>query len=157
MTDNTTKETTINIVVPKFDPETAIKRDFDWKLGRFYKNLNVQKKSIKSITLEPPKTTREPKKTTWVNFLKIASQLNRDPMLLQKFVENELLTTTSIDGKSGLVIKGKFQPKNIEIIIKKFILNYVMCQACKDYNTVIEKQDKLSKLLCKLCNTQRTL
>merc|ERR1712157_653242 len=51
----------------------------------------------------------------------------------------ELGTEGSIDGNQRLVIRGKYVPKYIESLLRKYILEYVTCQMCRSPNTELTK------------------
>ena len=44
------------------------------------------------------------------------------------FLFAELGTSGSVDGSRRLVIKGRFQQKNIEAVLRLYIVEYVQCK-----------------------------
>lgn len=101
------------------------------------------------------------RKTTWSNFGKNCSQINRTPIQLQKFIESELAVETSIDGKTNLLLRGKYNFNTIASNFKKYIKNYVVCSACKSLNTEIcrNTSNRLDYLKClnTKCNSCRVV
>ena len=51
----------------------------------------------------------------------------------------ELGTEGSIDGNQRLVIRGKYVPKYIESLLRKYIVEYVTCKMCRSANTTLTK------------------
>lgn len=59
------------------------------------------------------------------------------------FMLAEMGTTGSIDASSRMVIKGRFPPKAIEQIIRRYVGEYVSCASCKSPATALQKQNRL--------------
>jgi translation initiation factor 2 subunit 2 len=55
--------------------------------------------------------------------------MNRQPEHCLSFVLAEIGSTGSIDGSGRLIMKGKFQPKHIEVLLRRYIgsLNHYPC------------------------------
>ena len=85
------------------------------------------------------------KKTLWTNFQEICSMMRRSPDHVFQFMMAELGTEGSIDGNQRLVIRGKFVPRYIESLLRKYVGEYVICQMCRSYNTTL-KRDQTSRL-----------
>lgn len=109
--------------------------------------------------IPPPVVTREPKKSIFANVKEISKKLNRDPEHVIQYLFAELGTSGSVDGKSQLIIKGKFFQKQIEYVLKKYIIEYVTCQTCKSINTklVRENANRLYFLVCNSCGSSRSV
>lgn len=71
--------------------------------------------SVKSYKIPPPQCLREGnKKTIFANLPEIAKRLKRSDEHITSFLFAELGTNGSVDGSRRLVIKGRFQSKQIE-------------------------------------------
>ena len=58
-----------------------------------------------------------------------------------------------------LVIRGKFVPKYIESLLRKYIGEYVACQMCRSFNTALTR-DSVSRLFfvsCQDCGSSRSV
>jgi hypothetical protein len=64
------------------------------------------------------------KKVVFANFPEICNAMRRTGEHVFNFMLAELGTTGSIDGSQRMVIKGRFQPKAVEHVIRKW--GYVM-------------------------------
>lgn len=60
------------------------------------------------------------KKTLFVNFSTICSQLNRDQAHLTTYILAELGTQGSVDASGGLLIKGRYQSKHMEPVLRNY-------------------------------------
>lgn len=114
----------------------------------------------KRRNMKPPQLTRVgTKKTLWVNFQEICSMMQRQPEHVFQFFMAELGTEGSIDGSQRLVIRGKYVPKYIESLLRKYIVEYVTCQMCRSPNTELTKDSstRLQFVNCKDCGSNRSV
>ena len=78
--------------------------------------------SAKSHKIPPPQCLREGnKKTIFANIAEICKKVKRTDEHVMQFLFAELGTTGSVDGNRRLVIKGKFQQKQIENVLRRYI------------------------------------
>mmetsp|Transcript_28728 Transcript_28728/g.33018 ORF Transcript_28728/g.33018 Transcript_28728/m.33018 type:complete len:110 (-) Transcript_28728:318-647(-) len=85
--------------------------------------------------------------------------MQRSPEHVFQFFMAELGTEGSIDGNQRLVIKGKYVPKYIESLLRKYIVEYVTCKMCRSPNTELVK-DASTRLYfchCKDCGSSRSV
>ena len=61
------------------------------------------------------------KKTVCTNFMQMCKDINRQPEHVMQFVLAELGTSGSLDGQSRLTVKGRFQPKNFEGVLRRYV------------------------------------
>jgi len=105
--------------------------------------------------LSPPQVGRAgSKKTAFANFMEICKQLKRTPKHLLAFLLAELGTSGSVDGNNQLIIKGRFQQKHIESVLRKYIKEYVTCHTCHSAETELEKETRLFFLQCSTCGSR---
>lgn len=60
----------------------------------------------------------------------------------------------SIDGNNQLIIKGRFQQKQIENVLRRYIKEYVTCHTCRSPNTLLQKDFRLFFLQCEACGSR---
>ena len=130
------------------------------RLMTMYRRDNPEQTTNNRYVIKPPQLMRVgSKRTLWTNFQEICDILKRPPPHLQEFVLTELGTTGSIDHNHRLVITGKYVPKIIESLLRKYIREYVTCHSCHSPNTVIAK-DTVSRLYfmhCTDCGAGRSV
>ena len=104
-------------------------RDYTYTelLNRFYGLLHAQNPSLlssagKRYTIAPPQIMREGnKKTIFANVTDICKRMSRNPEHVIQFMFAVMGTTGSVDGSGRLVIKGRFQQKQIENVLRRYI------------------------------------
>jgi translation initiation factor 2 subunit 2 len=85
--------------------------------------------------------------------------MHRNPEHVFQFFMAELGTEGSIDGTQRLVIRGKYVPKYIESLLRKYIVEYVTCQMCRSPSTTLTR-DSVSRLFfihCQDCGSSRSV
>ena len=115
------------------------------------KNTNISKPDIKY----------ENRKTFWYNYGKNCSQINRTTEQIKKFIEKEMAVETSVNDKSNLILRGRYNFAMIAGTYKKYIKNYVQCTTCKSMETEIVRNssNRLDYLKClnPKCNTLKVV
>ncbi|XP_068622547.1 eukaryotic translation initiation factor 2 subunit 2 [Battus philenor] len=105
--------------------------------------------------MRPPQVVRiGTKKTSFANFTEICKTLHRQPKHLLDFLLAELGTSGSVDGNSQLIIKGRFQQKQIENVLRRYIKEYVTCHTCRSPDTILQKDTRLFFLQCETCGSR---
>jgi translation initiation factor 2 subunit 2 len=114
----------------------------------------------KKRNIKPPQLQlMSSKKTLWVNFQEICTMMQRSPDHVYAFFMAELGTEGSIDGNQRLIIRGKYVPKYIESLLRKYVVEYVTCEMCRSPNTDLVK-DGASRLYfchCRDCGSSRSV
>lgn len=133
-------------------------------LDRFFhqltqKNPDHATSGTKSYKIPPPQCLREGnKKTIFANIAEIAKRMKRTEEHVTQYLFSELGTSGSVDGSRRLVIKGRFQQKQIENVLRKYIIEYVTCKTCKSPNTELSKgENRLYFVQCNSCGSRRTV
>ena len=138
--------------------------NYNLLLQRFFKMLNEHNPDImaggtKSYKIPPPQCLREGnKKTIFANIADIAKRLKRSDEHITSFLFAELGTTGSVDGSRRLVIKGKFLQKQIENVLRRYIVEYVTCKTCHSHDTeLVRGENRLYFILCNSCFSRRSV
>lgn len=134
-------------------------------LSRFFDILKANNPELAGdrtgpkFRIPPPVCLRDGKKTIFSNIQDISEKLQRSPEHLIQYLFAELGTSGSVDGQKRLVIKGKFQSKQMENVLRRYILEYVTCKTCKSINTALKKEqsNRLFFLVCKSCGSTRSV
>lgn len=65
-------------------------------------------------------------------------------------------TTGSVDANNQLIIKGRFQQKQIENVLRRYIKEYVTCHTCRSPQTLLQKDDqtRVVFLQCETCGSR---
>lgn len=107
------------------------------------------------LILKPPQVARiGTKRTSFSNFGEICRSLKRQDKHLHQYLLAELGTNGSIDMNSALIIKGRFQQKQIESVLRSYIKEYVICKTCRSADTILQKEERLTVLFCNTCRSR---
>jgi len=101
--------------------------NYESLLNRFFTLLHDSHPDLassggKSYKIPPPQCLREGnKKTIFANIAEICKRMKRTDEHVTQFLFAELGTSGSVDGSRRLVIKGRFQQKQIENVLRRYI------------------------------------
>lgn len=122
------------------------------------KNPDIIAGEKRRLVMRPPQVLRVgTKKSSFANFLEICKSLHRQPKHMQAFLLAELGTSGSVDANNQLIIKGRFQQKQIESVLRRYIKEYVACQTCRSPETILQKDTRLFFLQCETCGSRRSV
>lgn len=150
-------------------PQYSYKEMLD-RLYKIVENNNPTLGTAKKYILKPPQTVRVgSKKVAWVNFAEICGMMKRPSDHVVSFVLTEFGTEGSVAGSATsraegagadgqLILKGRYLPKHLESVLRKYIKEYVTCEMCKAADTMLEKDSssRLWMVKCNLCGAHRT-
>ncbi|KAI9631743.1 putative translation initiation factor [Dioszegia hungarica] len=109
-------------------------------------------------TIVPPQVAREgTKKTMFSNLSDICRRMHRHPEHMIQFLYSELGTQGSVDGNGRLIMKGRYTQKQIESVLRKYIVEYVTCKICKSPDTLLSKENRLDFVTCESCGSRRSV
>jgi translation initiation factor 2 subunit 2 len=103
---------------------------YELLLSRFFtllaqKNPDHASSGSRSYKIPPPQCLREGnKKTIFANIAEICKRMKRTDEHVTSYLFAELGTSGSVDGSRRLVIKGRFQQKQIENVLRRYISKY---------------------------------
>ncbi|KAK1771327.1 domain found in IF2B/IF5-domain-containing protein [Phialemonium atrogriseum] len=137
---------------------------YDLLLSRFFellaeKNPDHALSGSRSYKIPPPQCMREGnKKTIFANIPEICKRMKRTDEHVTAYLFAELGTTGSVDGSRRLVIKGRFQQKQIENVLRKYIIEYVTCRTCRSPDTeLVRGENRLYFVTCNTCGSRRSV
>ena len=110
--------------------------------------------------------------TCWLSWVQSESIVSFSIDLIRSFFSS--LRSGSIDINSALIIKGRFQQKQIEsvlrlyiskrenarffvllrLIVRSFAEEYVICKTCRSADTTLQKEERLTVLFCNNCRSR---
>ncbi|GJQ12165.1 hypothetical protein GpartN1_g3956.t1 [Galdieria partita] len=137
--------------------QELLRRIFDFLHG---KHPSLAGESRKRFTLRPPQIAREgSKKTVFMNFGDICKSIHRQPEHLLAYMSTEMGTTGNLQEGGRLVLKGRFQPKGIENVLRRYILEYVICKSCRSPESTLmrDANTRLYFLRCESCGATRSV
>lgn len=131
-------------------------------LARVFKVLRLNNPELagekRRYTIVPPSVHREGnKKSVFANITDICKRMHRQPEHVIQFLFAELGTTGSVDANQHLIIKGRFQQKQIEAVLRRYIVEYVTCKTCKSPDTILTKENRIYFMTCESCGSSRSV
>ncbi|KJA17786.1 hypothetical protein HYPSUDRAFT_70421 [Hypholoma sublateritium FD-334 SS-4] len=148
------------------EPWLKSDRDYTYQelLTRFYASLHAANPALlssagkKRYTIAPPQLFREGnKKSIFANVTDICKKMHRQPEHVIQYLFAEMGTTGSVDGAGRLVIKGRFQQKQIENVLRRYMVEYVTCKTCKSPDTLLTKENRIFFMACEACGSRRSV
>ncbi|KZS96859.1 hypothetical protein SISNIDRAFT_547558 [Sistotremastrum niveocremeum HHB9708] len=147
------------------EPWLGSDRDYKYNelLTRFFNALHAANPALasntgKRYTIAPPQILREGnKKSIFANITDICKRMHRQPEHVIAFLFAELGTTGSVDGSGRLVIRGRFLPKQMENVLRRYIVEYVTCKTCKSPDTLLTKENRIYFMACESCGSRRSV
>merc|ERR1711939_883240 len=138
--------------------------NYESLLSRFFALLHDSHPDLassggKSYKIPPPQCLREGnKKTIFANIAEICKRMKRTDEHVTQFLFSELGTSGSVAGQGQLVIKGRFQQKQLENVLRRYIVEYVTCKTCRSPNTELSKgENRLYFVTCNSCGSRRSV
>lgn len=138
-------------------------RDYEYEelVKLIYDELNSTNKlstgkSTKSLPV-PSIAKDGGKHTVWLNFGKSCQILNRPEEHIKTFMFVELNTSCDIGDNGKLTIKGIYNAKAIENIMRKYITEYVTCSICQSLDTVLKKENRITFKICNFCKSSSSV
>jgi translation initiation factor 2 subunit 2 len=89
-------------------------------------------------------------KTRISNFNELLSTLRRQPQHMAKFIAKQLATAGWIEG-GELILQGNIRSQLIQQKVEQYVQSYVLCKACKNPDTKLVKEGRLTFLRCEAC------
>ncbi|KAJ9619821.1 translation initiation factor eIF-2 beta subunit [Taxawa tesnikishii (nom. ined.)] len=144
--------------------DSTVSIQYPLLLSRFFTQLHSHHPDLassgsKSYKIPPPQCLREGnKKTIFANIAEICKRMKRTDEHVTQFLFAELGTSGSVDGSRRLVIKGRFQQKQIENVLRRYIVEYVTCKTCRSPDTELNKgENRLYFVTCNSCGSRRSV
>mmetsp|Transcript_34062 Transcript_34062/g.77678 ORF Transcript_34062/g.77678 Transcript_34062/m.77678 type:complete len:214 (+) Transcript_34062:76-717(+) len=148
------------IQVPWDQGEQYGYQDLLTRLYQIIEDKNPSIGAMKKYVMKPPQVIRVgSKKVGWVNFGEICDLMKRPSEHVLQFVLSEFGTEGSVASEGQqLILKGRYQGKHIESLLRRYIKEFVTCEMCKSANTemVRDSSTRLYIVKCGNCGASRS-
>ena len=133
------------------------KSDYEKLLKRIEKNLSkaTQANDVR-FELPPVDVMWEGQRTFFRNFAEYPKIMRRDPDKLLQYLSKEFAVPAERVGDSAIFV-GKRDPDDFTRILKIYVSDYIECPTCKSPDTKIEKEKRISFLICEACGAKSTI
>lgn len=76
---------------------------------------------------------------------------------LSNFITTELVTSCTLNGKMEMIIRGRYDQKNMIQVITRYIDRFLKCKNCHKIGCALYKKDKMNFQYCGVCCSQHSL
>ena len=158
----TTEELNVNAWV-EYDYDTMLGFIYDRlrREGRLCKNADGGGISNRFVIPAPIMGRLGGKKTLWMNFTPTCEKIHRPYDRVMSFITKELMiSNASIAGyQRYLVMPGRWTSSQVESVLRKYCVYYILCKQCKGHNTIIHRnsETRYEMLICDDCQSERPL
>ncbi len=133
------------------------KSDYEKLLKRIEKNLSkaTQANDVR-FELPPVDVMWEGQRTFFRNFAEYPKIMRRDPDKLLQYLSKEFAVPAERVGDSAIFV-GKRDPDDFTRLLKIYVSDYIECPTCKSPDTKIQKEKRISFLICEACGAKSTI
>ena len=134
-----------------------VKSNYEKLLKRIEKNLNKDSKATDSrFELPPVDVMWEGQKTYLRNFAEYPKIMRRDPSKLLQYLSKEFAVPADRVGDKAIFV-GKRDPDDFTRLFGIYLKDYVECPTCQSPDTKVEKENRISFLICEACGAKSTI
>jgi translation initiation factor 2 subunit 2 len=132
--------------------------DYRTLLDRVKEGLQKEgMKKVSRLVLPTPEVNFVGNRTYLRNFKEIADVIRRDPNKLLMYLARELATAASLDKEGRAIFIGRKSKDSFRVLIERYVADNVICPVCGNPDTHIERQRKISILVCEACGAKSPL
>ena len=132
------------------------KADYESLLKRIEKNISKDAKDTQRFELPTVEITWEGKKTILRNFGDFPKALRRDTNIILQYLSKEFAVPAERVGEKAIFV-GKRDPDDFTRLFKIYLKDYVECPTCSSPDTKVEKENRISFLICEACGAKSTI
>ncbi|MEX0656646.1 MAG: translation initiation factor IF-2 subunit beta [Nitrosopumilaceae archaeon] len=132
------------------------KTEYEKLLKRIQDKVSKNKSETTRFELPPVDVMWEGQRTFLRNFSEFPKVLRRDPDKVLQYLSKEFAVPAERVGEKAIFI-GKREPQDFTRLFEIYVKDYVECPTCKSPDTRIEKEKRISFLICEACGARSTL
>ncbi|MGQ0376626.1 MAG: translation initiation factor IF-2 subunit beta [Nitrososphaerota archaeon] len=130
--------------------------EYEKLLKRAQDKVSKNKSETTRFELPPVDVMWEGQRTFLRNFSEFPKVLRRDPDKVLQYLSKEFAVPAERVGEKAIFI-GKREPQDFTRLFEIYVKDYVECPTCKSPDTRIEKEKRISFLICEACGAKSTL
>jgi translation initiation factor 2 subunit 2 len=133
------------------------KADYEKLLKRIQDKISEKKSdSGERFEIPVPDVMWEGQRTILRNFTDFAKRMRRDPEKLLQYLSKEFATPAERSGEKAIFV-GRREPHDFISLLQIYVKDYLECPTCKSPDTKIERQNRISFLVCEACGAKSSL
>ncbi|PIA34760.1 hypothetical protein AQUCO_03700198v1 [Aquilegia coerulea] len=83
--------------------------------------------------------------------------MHREPDHVKNFILGFVKRVGFVNDQNMLSIEGRFGPQNFELILRTYINEYVRCNECDGFDTILPMENGSFTLRCQQCGSERSV
>ena len=132
------------------------KSDYEKLLKRIEKNISKIEQTEQRFKLPPADVSWEGKKTYLRNFIEFPKALRRDATIIMQYLSKEFAVPAERVGDKVIFV-GKRDPEDFKRLFEIYLKDYIECPTCTSPDTKVEKEHRISFLICEACGAKSTI
>lgn len=144
-------------VTPSLPISESLEYGYRDLLKRVYEKLGETHATRVKKIIQAPQVVYQNKRSVVTNFGSICKTLNRDANHVMLYMMGEFGANATIDSCGQFIIRGKFKQRDIEVILRRYIVEFVACKECKCVDTTFTRINKLNFVKCSKCGSTKTV
>lgn len=133
------------------------KTDYEKLLKRIQDKVSEKKVSGgERFELPAPDVMWEGQRTILRNFMDFPKALRRDAEKILQYLSKEFATPAERSGDKAIFV-GRREPHDFTHLFEIYVKDYLECPTCKSPDTKIEKENRISFLVCEACGAKSSL
>jgi len=133
------------------------KADYEKLLKRMQDKISTKKPaSVERFEIPAPNVMWEGQRTILRNFMDFPKVLRRDPDKVLQYLAKEFATPAERSGEQAMFV-GRREPHDFVNLFEIYIRDYLECPTCKSPDTRIERENRISFLVCEACGAKSSL
>ncbi len=134
-----------------------VKSDYEKLLKRIQDKISEKKTDTGDrFELPSPDVMWEGQRTILRNFMDFPKILRRDPDKVLQYLAKEFATPAERSGEQAMFV-GRREPHDFVNLFEIYIKDYLECPTCKSPDTRIERENRISFLVCEACGAKSSL
>jgi len=133
------------------------KTDYEKLLKRIQDKISEKKSDGgERFELPAPDVMWEGQRTILRNFTDFAKTMRRDPEKVLQYLSKEFATPAELSGEKAIFV-GRREPHDFVSLLQIYVKDYLECPTCKSPDTKIERENRISFLVCEACGAKSSL
>ena len=133
-----------------------VKADYEKLLKRIENKIAIKADSANRFELPMVDVTWEGKKTILRNFIDFPKALRREPTIILQYLSKEFAVPAERVGDKVIFV-GKRDPEDFKRLFEIYLKDYIECPTCTRPDTKVEKEHRISFLICEACGAKSTI
>ena len=133
------------------------KTDYEKLLKRIQDKISEKQTGTgERFELPSPDVMWEGQKTILRNFMDFSKKLRRDPEKVLQYLSKEFATPAERSGDKAMFV-GRREPHDFVHLLNIYVKDYLECPTCKSPDTKIERENRITFLICEACGAKSSL